>query len=532
MSKLREIEFQSKVCRGGNLKRTFDFAVRGLPRHFLPDEKYVDVGWAYGVYQREIHALDELDIHPMWFSSGVLGAALISLKLHPRTHELWRRIAQHEVHRDKRGADAAGFLRDLIERHQNDQRLTRSQNYQMFLFQATLAMAKAWVHHGDPDHRYLHLPPIPDAPKLLAEVRASSNERHAQKGFRPPKVTRKHWVELPVPEVVHEPDEAQLEELTRRAASLETDVPDDEALQAALDWVAQDKPPAELAHPAALAAAALSVIQVPESQALWSRAFQFQGCRKPNHGSKPLSDASVTLIDCIRQANRSNEPDRAATELYSRVRLLVNLWHQAPDGWRQSLPRAPKVRPLDALWADLSVNFVPRIIFECERPELTLSSDPGEPDPNGSKRASRRKKSGPETARKRMDTGRRAEEWFMANYQSVCTEFRDVRLIDCRDRQSGYDFRLMRKRGDWYVEIKSQREGIGIQLTDRQWIRARLEGENYFLVIVRNVPGQEPEAQVIRNPFVHLKAKKRVPEPAVIWIVGPAELRRVIEGNP
>jgi hypothetical protein len=376
MTDHRKHHFHSKAFRAGNFKRMLDFAVRGLPRHVLRGEQYVDCEWALRIYEPEIRQLDEFNIHPKWFSSGVLGAALISLALYPETLDLWRRLARNEVFRDERGSDAPGFLRELIERHQNDRRLTRNQFYQLFLFQATLAMAKAWVHHEDPDHHSLQLPPTPDAAEMIAAVRRLKGARHSMTGFRPPEITRDRWVVLDKPQVIHEPDLRKVLILAKRASSLEGSPLADEALNDALEWLIKPHPPVELAHPAALAAAVVSIAWAPDSQGLWDRVFAFIGRRKPNEGRKPYADLSACMLDCITLANRSNNPHRAATALYYCGQVLVDLWLEQPDQFRMALPRAPKERPLDELWADLDVNFTPRIIFESNQPALAPPPEP------------------------------------------------------------------------------------------------------------------------------------------------------------
>ena len=527
MTELRDQHLRSKALKAGHCKRMLDFAIRGLPRHMLQGEQYINCNWAFGIYEREIRQLDAFNIHPKWFSSGVLGAALISLALYPQTLELWRRLARHEVFRDERGSDAPGFLRELIERHQNDRRLTRNHHYQLFLFQASLALANAWVHHADPDQRYRHLPPIPDAAAMIAEVRQLRGERHSKTGFRPPEVTRSRWIELSPPEVVHEPDFRKVLALAKRASSLEGTPPDDSALKDALDWVIHPHPPIELAHPAALAAAVASIARNPECRGLWDRVLGFVGCRKPNQGRKPLSDLSACMLDCIALANRSDNPDRAATALYYRAQVLVSLWLEQPDQFRMALPRAPKKRPLDALWADLEVNFRPRVIFDGDPALLApLGGPDGSNGEQGGSAAPNRKKASPDAARKRLDTGEKAEEWFMQHYQTVSPSFRDVPLLDCRKHQSGYDFKLKPDQACLYVETKAVAEDTGpISLTDCQWQRAKLEGDNYFLVTIRGIGGDRPEPVVVRNPAAHLKPRRQaVLVRRVEWQLDLAEL--------
>jgi|GEM_PF-5163188 len=535
MTDFQELHFHSKAFRKHNFKRMLDFAIRGLPRHVLRGEQYVDANWAFGIYEQEIRQLDAFEIDPKWFSSGVLGAALISQVLWPETLELWRRLAHNDVYRDECGSDAPGFLREIIERHQNDRRLTRSQLYQMFLFQAALSMARAWVHHADPGHLYAHLPPVPDAAELIAEVRQLRGERHTKTGFRPPAVTREHWIELDMPQVIHEPNVSQVMALAKRASTLEEAPPSEEALKDALDWVIKPHPPRELEHPAAMAAAVVTIARFPACEALWDRAFTFIGCRKPNDGHKPYSDISACLLDCILLANRSNHPKRAATALYDRARMLVNLWLEEPDQFRVALPRTNQKRPLDRLWADLNVNFTPRILFHNKRPSPILRSEPDDSGgQEGSNSASTRKKMGADTAGKRLRTGRKAEQWFIENYQSVCAAFQGVSLVDRREAQTGYDFKLKPDEGYWYVETKAASDGNGsVSLTDCQWARARLEGDKYFLVTIRGIDTSRPEAIVIRNPAAHLKPHRReILVPRVDWHVDIADLEMAAARNP
>jgi hypothetical protein len=195
-------------------------------------------------------------------------------------------------------------------------------------------------------------------------------------GFRPPEITRDRWVVLDKPQVIHEPDLRKVLILAKRASSLEGSPLADEALNDALEWLIKPHPPVELAHPAALAAAVVSIARAPDSQGLWDRVFAFIGRRKPNEGRKPYADLSACMLDCITLANRSNNPHRAATALYYCGQVLVDLWLEQPDQFRMALPRAPKERPLDELWADLDVNFTPRIIFESNQPALAPPPEP------------------------------------------------------------------------------------------------------------------------------------------------------------
>ena len=152
MSEVSDEHYQSKALRDGGMVRLMDFAVRGIPRRFLPGEQYVDVDWARALYASELAQLDELNIHTRWFPSAIVGAALISLIVWPQTIELWRRLARREVSRDGTGADLPCLLYERIERHLNDERLTRRFDFHMHLFQTALAVAHAWAYHDREQH--------------------------------------------------------------------------------------------------------------------------------------------------------------------------------------------------------------------------------------------------------------------------------------------------------------------------------------------------------------------------------------------
>ncbi|NBB81024.1 MAG: DUF3883 domain-containing protein [Verrucomicrobia bacterium] len=527
MTEQNTLNLKSKAFRDGEQIRMLDFAIRGLPRHALQGEQYVDRDWALGIYQDEIRRLDALDIHSRWFTSGILGAALISVKLSPQTFELWRRLANHEVRRDERGSDAPCLLREIIERHQNDRRLTRSQDYQLFLFQAGLAMARAWTYHADSDHRYVSLPPIPDAAELIAEVRLLEGERHAKMRFRPPKITRERWVALSRPEIIHAPDYEQVLGLAERASRLEAQPLSTESLEKALNWVSDFPPPSKMAHPAALAAAVVSIAQAGECRHLWERVFGQLGRRCPVPGRKPVSDLSATVMDAIMLANRSSDPESAAAALYHRARFLSEQSLERPDAFRMSLPRVPRDRPVDAHWQDLNINFAPRVEFASERRAPTLNPEPDDSDDSEDGGVgSARRKSSSESVRKRLDTGRAGEEWFLQHYQTLCALFHGAPLYDCRERQSGYDCRLETREGDCYVELKTVRQcGGSVRLTDCQWSRASLEGEKYFLIVIRGIDGERPDALIIRNPAARLDPHRReVMVPRVEWYVPLADL--------
>lgn len=109
----------------------------------------------------------------------------------------------------------------------------------------------------------------------------------------------------------------------------------------------------------------------------------------------------------------------------------------------------------------------------------------------------------------RGPTGRKAEEHFMA-HQSEHGVPEPGRLLDMRDHGCGYDFAIITEDKELHVEVKGlDGDYGGITFTSKEWDTARLSGDNYYLVIVRNV-STKPDFQVIKNPHKILSPKKSV----------------------
>lgn len=509
MADLNPFDLKSKAFRDGQLIRPLDFAVRGMPRHFLPGEQFVDRDLAFELYEPEIWQLDDLGIHSKWFTSGIIGAALISLVVWPDTRELWRRYAALQVHRDERGSDAPGLLYELVARHQNDDRLTRRHDYQLYLFQAAMAIARAWNHHADPGHRYLQVPPLPDVPELLNQVREQKGARQTMAGFRHPKVIRRSWFEPPRPQVVHDATIDDALGLADFALTLEPTHPGRDALEFAAEWIRDQNPASELRHPAAMAGALVTLALDESCRPIWTLALAGIGQRVPNGGRIPLRDVPMSIQDCIYTANRAKEPLSDAVVLYYRILRAIRRWTEQGEHMHAKLPQAPRECPVEALWRSERVPFAPRIEFESERPGPSLGADADdEMEETGRNPASR--KPSPQLAQKRLNTGRRAEEWVRRNFETLDEAFAGAALEDCRDEASGYDFKVTTGTDAWYLEVKGILAPTGrVQLSDRQWHRAGLEGDRFFLVVVADLDGPEPRPVVIRDPANSVDAVSR-----------------------
>lgn len=107
----------------------------------------------------------------------------------------------------------------------------------------------------------------------------------------------------------------------------------------------------------------------------------------------------------------------------------------------------------------------------------------------------------------RLLTGRRAEEYFLANSQQLI-QVPPTNIIDPRNSACGYDFSVQAQ-PRWAIEIKGLKTSRGvIQFTDREWTEAKLRGIDYWLVVVGNLATQ-PIPKVFRDPYHALTIQSR-----------------------
>lgn len=107
----------------------------------------------------------------------------------------------------------------------------------------------------------------------------------------------------------------------------------------------------------------------------------------------------------------------------------------------------------------------------------------------------------------RLLTGRRAEEYFLANTQQII-EIPSQSIIDLRDAACGYDFGVQAQ-PQWAIEVKGLKTNRGvIQFTDREWTEAKLRRIDYWLVVVGNLATQ-PTPKVFRDPYHSLMVQSR-----------------------
>jgi hypothetical protein len=107
----------------------------------------------------------------------------------------------------------------------------------------------------------------------------------------------------------------------------------------------------------------------------------------------------------------------------------------------------------------------------------------------------------------RLLTGRRAEEYFLANSQQLI-QVPTAHLLDQRNAACGYDFGVQAQ-PHWAIEVKGLKAHRGvIQFTDREWTEAKVRRLDYWLVVVGNLATQ-PTPKVFRDPYHLLTVQSR-----------------------
>lgn len=108
----------------------------------------------------------------------------------------------------------------------------------------------------------------------------------------------------------------------------------------------------------------------------------------------------------------------------------------------------------------------------------------------------------------RSITGRKAEAIFEEFHKKNAQPL-PGKIIDKRDYGCGYDYEI-NGISKAYVEVKGlDGDKGGISFTSKEWDIAKKEGENYFLVLVKNI-SSNPSIEIIQNPGKVLKPKKYI----------------------
>ena len=124
----------------------------------------------------------------------------------------------------------------------------------------------------------------------------------------------------------------------------------------------------------------------------------------------------------------------------------------------------------------------------------------------------------------RGPTGKKAEiyfqEYFLKNKMPIGGE-----LHDRRDQGCGYDFEIKNEEGSYFVEVKGlSAEAGGILFTNKEWQTAIKKGNEYFLVLVKNL-SKDAEIIFVQNPAQKLKIRKNIYTTIQLnWSVSQKEL--------
>ena len=105
-------------------------------------------------------------------------------------------------------------------------------------------------------------------------------------------------------------------------------------------------------------------------------------------------------------------------------------------------------------------------------------------------------------------TGRKAEEIFIEFHEVNSTPI-PGKLLDKRDHGCGYDFEIIGEKTA-LIEVKGMDGEVGgISFTSKEWDTAKNKGEDYYLVIIKNI-SSEPSVIIIQNPAKSLSPKKYI----------------------
>ncbi len=112
-------------------------------------------------------------------------------------------------------------------------------------------------------------------------------------------------------------------------------------------------------------------------------------------------------------------------------------------------------------------------------------------------------------------TGARAEDLFQKLFAANKLPFSGT-LEDKTKHGCGYDFRIDSDQGSIYVEVKGLDAALGgVMLTCKEWEVAKKLGNDFYLVLIRDIGG-EPEVVVVKDPHTNLRARESVYRPVQV----------------
>lgn len=505
---------KSHTLNTTELQRALNLAIRGTTAPWQAAASKLDSRWAAQVYKPEIKLLNRFRIKKGLFTAGITAAALVTVALDRRSMEVWAKFSRTETAHDPEGFDAAGYLVHLIQRVTEIDTLGRNPAYQHYLFQNALAVVLQWLKDRDRgvESRFSDMPVVPPLDALLEKVRTLKGEPITPTGFRPGAELRDRVPALGPLLISHTIDEGLILAMAFQAAGAEKfSIPLPQLAQTVREILKMSIPP-ELAHPAAMAAAVVDITLHPETRAQWEALWTGDW-----HEDSRGVDLAGRFFKGIRDINRRQIKQRRAKtpKTTTSLQMSIDLYCSCRDAARiarqercvnmrwSTRPQVSGTRvgrlaaELNKRWAGLGIPECPDVAFLTYAPAGAPAASPAQVA--ASKRA----------MGNRQETGRLAEQYFIAHHASIDPRFAGT-CIDKTTSGQGHDFQTLSLTGNLtWVEVKGTAGPTGgIEMTLPEWEMARKKGDDYFVVIIRDLAGT-PYGEVIQNPFQNLRIKGR-----------------------
>jgi len=506
---------QSQTLSTNQLKKAMNLAIRGTTGPWQAASTPLDMDWALEVYQPEIDLLNRLKTQRNWFSAGIIAAGLMTVAIDPRSLKVWERFSRGESVHDEHGFDAPGYLMHQMRRVTAIDSFGRNPVYQHYLFQVALAVLLQWLEDQGRGvgSRFSAMPAAPPLAELLEKVRRLKGQLPTPGGFRPTSELAGRVTDLGPLVVAHPIDQGLILSMVYEAADAEGLTVSRYELAQSLDQLLKRKIPKELAHPGILAAAVIDHTLHPQTQPQWDLLWSGgwgedeTGCDMAGRVFKRIRDTN--RLQLKRQRNKSTE------KLPPALKMTIDLYRSGRDAadmarqkrcanmrWTSS-PQASDIRAgkvataLTQRWAHLGIPKAPELAF------LTFAPV-GAPPPAPATVAAAKRAMG-----NRQETGRLAEHYFQAHHASIDPVF-EGECIDMTTRGQGHDFQTVSTPGrrKWIETKGTAGSDGGVEMTLPEWEMALKKGDDYYLVIVRNLAAI-PYTEVHQNPAAHLKVKRR-----------------------
>jgi hypothetical protein len=506
---------QNLTLSPDQLSKAMNLTIRGTTGPWQAATTPLDMDWAVQVFQPEIDLLNQLKIPKTRVSAGIIAAGLLMASIDPGVLTVLERFSRGKSVHDERGFDAPGYLMHLMRRVTEIDSFGRNPVYQHYLFQIALAVLLQWLKDQDNgiESRFLATPPAPPLGELLEKVRRLKGQLPTPRGFRPVDELQGRVPALGPLVIAHPLDQGLILSMVYEAADAEGLTVSRYELAQSLDELMKRKIPEELANPGILAAAVIDHALHPQTQPQWDLLWN-GGWREDETGR----DMAGRVFKKIRDTNRlqlKRQRNKSPDKLPPALKMTIDLYRSGRDAadmarqkrcanmrWTSS-PQASDIRAgkvakaLTQRWADLEIPKAPELAF------MTFAPVGATPPPPAQVAAVKR------AMGNRQETGRLAEHYFQAHHASIDPVF-EGECIDMTTAGKGHDFQTVSVPGGrkWIETKGTAGPDGGVEMTMLEWEMALKKGDDYYLVIVRNLAAI-PYTEVYQNPAVHLKAERR-----------------------